>query len=349
MDPFSCGPALDPAVRAQRARALGEVVGRVPYVKLACLPTPLHDMEVLTRALGGPRLMIKRDDLTGLALGGNKVRNWEYRLEELVREGAEVAILALDLQSNSARQSTAACTRAGIRTILVLEGSAPVTIQGNLLLDHVMGAEIHFAPTRQAQRAQIDALAAREREAGRRVAVVTDSPRFAFSSSVAYMRALLETMEQARAMGVRPTHYYICSAGKALGGMALAEALFEHEFRVHGVTATGEWNVPERTADIAREVAAELGLDITVSAGDVICHVDYVGQGYGIPSAASKAAVDRFARTEGILLDPVYTGKTAAALLAHVEERRFRDGDVVVFFHTGGTPAIFTHAGLWTA
>ena len=347
MHPFERGVPLSLQERERRIETLRAHLAKVPHIPLACLPTPLHDLPGLTRALGGPRLMIKRDDLTGLGGGGNKVRNWEYRLAELVAQGAQTAILALDLQSNSARQSTAACSRAGIRTILVLEGDKPGQVQGNLLLDQVLGAEIHFTPDRQAQRGTIDKLVDRERQAGRRPVVVTDSPRFAFSSSVAYMRTLLETMDQARGLGVRPTHYYICSAGKALAGMAIAAALFGQEFRVHGVTATPEWSVPDRTAEIAAEVAAELGLDILIRPEDVICHAGFVGDGYGIPSYASKGAVDRFARAEGILLDPVYTGKAAAALLAHVAEGRFQADDVVVFIHTGGMPAIFTHAALW--
>jgi 1-aminocyclopropane-1-carboxylate deaminase/D-cysteine desulfhydrase-like pyridoxal-dependent ACC family enzyme len=340
--------AMDTLVdRATTVADLRARIAKVPRTRLACLPTPFHEMPRLAALLGGPRLFIKRDDLTGLALGGNKVRNWEFRLPELVQEGTEVAILALDLQSNSARQSTAACALAGIRTILVLQGVKPETVQGNLLLDYLMGAEIHFAADRAQQRTMLDALAQREAAQGRRVTIVTDRPHFEHSSSFAYILSLLELLEQAEAQGVAPRHIYISSGGKALAGMLMVENLLHADFCVHAVPATHEWDVPQRTAAIAAEVSSVLGLASSVSPADICAHNDFVGDGYGIPSQASIEAVKLFARTEGIILDPVYTGKAAAALIAHVRAGTLGPADTVVFVHTGGMPAIFTHSHLW--
>jgi 1-aminocyclopropane-1-carboxylate deaminase/D-cysteine desulfhydrase-like pyridoxal-dependent ACC family enzyme len=333
--------------RATAAADLRARTAKVPRIHLACLPTPFHEMPRLAALLGGPRLFIKRDDLTGLALGGNKVRNWEFRLPELVGEGTQVAILALDLQSNSARQSTAACALAGIRTILVLEGIKPETVQGNLLLDYLMGAEVHFAADRAQQRILLDALAQREAAQGRRATIVTDRPRFEHSSSFAYILSLLELLEQAEAQGVAPRHIYISSAGKALAGMVMTEKLLHAGFRVHAVPATREWDVPQRTAAIAAEVSAILGLPGCVSPADVCSHDEFVGDGYGIPSQASIEAVKLFARTEGIVLDPVYTGKAAAALIAHVRDGTLGSAETAVLVHTGGMPAVFTHPRLW--
>lgn len=333
--------------RAATAADLRARVARVPRIPLACLPTPFHELPRLAALLGGPRLFIKRDDLTGLALGGNKVRNWEFRLAELVADSAEVAILALDLQSNSARQSTAACTRAGIRTILVLEGERPEDVQGNLLLDYLMGAEVHFAPDRASQRALLDSLAQREAAQGRRAVIVTDRPHFEHSSSFAYILSLLELLDQAEERGVALRHVYISSAGKALAGMVLTERLLGAGFRVHAVPATREWDVPRRTAVIAAEVASVLDIEGSVEPEDVLCHDEFVGDGYGKPSEASVEAVTLFARTEGIVLDPVYTGKAAAALIAHVRSGVLGPDDTAVLVHTGGTPAVFSYPLLW--
>jgi 1-aminocyclopropane-1-carboxylate deaminase/D-cysteine desulfhydrase-like pyridoxal-dependent ACC family enzyme len=336
------------AARQAIAAALRAGLGGVARTRLACLPTPLHEMPRLARALGGPRLLIKRDDLTGLALGGNKVRNWEYRLAELQAAQTEVALIGLDVQSNSARQSVAACLIGGIRTILVLEGQRPATVQGNLLIDYLLGAELHFAAHRAEQRALLDALAQRERAAGRRATIVNDSPRFAFASAVAYIEAMLELLEQAAAMQVEPRHVYICSGGKALAGLAIVEQAFGRAFCVHGVTATAEWQVPERTAAIAAQVIEELDLGLRIAPADVTSHAEFVGEGYGVPSAAAIEAVRLFARREGILLDPVYTGKAAAALIDHIRRGRFGADEAVVFIHTGGVPAVFTHARRFT-
>jgi D-cysteine desulfhydrase/L-cysteate sulfo-lyase len=333
--------------RATAAADLRARVAKVPRIHLACLPTPFHEMPRLAALLGGPRLFIKRDDLTGLALGGNKVRNWEFRLPELVEEGTEVAILGLNLQSNSARQSAAACALAGIRTILVLEGAKPETVQGNLLLDYLMGAEVHFAADRAQQRTLLDALARRQAAQGRRATIVTDRPHFEHSSSFAYILSLLELLEQAEAQDVAPRHIYISSAGKALAGMVMTEKLLRADFRVHAVPASHEWDVPQRTAAIAAEVSSVLGLAGCVSPADICTHNEYVGDGYGIPSQASIEAVKLFARTEGIILDPVYTGKAAAALIAHVRAGTLGPADTAVFVHTGGMPAVFTHSRLW--
>src|SRR5690349_8471401 len=141
-------------------------IAQVPRVKIAITPTPLEEAPNLSKALGGPRIFIKRDDLTGVALGGNKLRNLEFRLARTMAENPDTVIVGLDLQSNSARQTVGACNKLGLKTILVLEGRKPDVVQGNLLVDYLLGAEVVFAPTRGAQRAALDEHARRVREAG---------------------------------------------------------------------------------------------------------------------------------------------------------------------------------------
>lgn len=319
----------------------------MPRLDIALKQTPLEEARNLSKLLGGPRIFVKRDDLTGVALGGNKLRNLEFRLAHAMKDDPDTVIVGLDLQSNSARQTVGACNKLGLRTILVLEGRRPNEVQGNLLIDYLLGAEVHFAPDRAAQRAMLDDLAATVRSEGGRPHILNDNPMFDVASAVAYMETTLEVIDQLAAQQLEPGYFYMSSSGKGSAGIILAQKLLGTAFAMHGIPATDEFHIPSRTAAIANQSAAALGIDLTVSEDDVVSFDGFVGEGYGIPSEAGNEAVRLFARTEGLILDPIYTGKAAAGLLAHVREGRFGKDDVVVFVHTGGTPAVFTWNGLW--
>src|SRR5262249_15710286 len=157
------------------------------------------------------------------------------------------------------------------------------------------GAEVHFADDRAHQRKLLDDLAAREKASGRKAIIVNDSPMFEVASSLAYMESLMETLEQMDALGAHMDHLYISSAGKAQGGRALLEALMNHSFIVHGVTATAEWKVAPRTFEIAQATAKTLGLEAPLTVNDIVNHAEFVGPGYGKPSEASIEAVKLFA------------------------------------------------------
>jgi D-cysteine desulfhydrase/L-cysteate sulfo-lyase len=327
-------------------------IARLPRVSLIERPTPLTEAVNLPRVLTGgkgraPRIFIKRDDLTSLALGGNKLRNLEFRLARTIAEHADTVIVGLDLQSNSARQTAAACNRLGLKCILVLEGSRPGAVQGNLLMDYLLGADVHFAPTRDEQRRMMDDLADQVRNRGGRPHILNDNPMFDIASAAAYLEATLEVLEQLAAQGLAPSCFYMSSSGKGQAGLVLAQRLTGLDFRVHGVTATDEFHLPSRTAGIANETAKALGLDLVVTEEEIVNFGEFVGAGYGVPSEAGVEAVKLFARAEGIILDPIYTGKAAAGLVAHVRDGHFGEDDVVVFVHTGGTPANFAWGDLW--
>lgn len=326
-------------------------IAKLPRVKLIERPTPITEAPNLARALSqgkpGPRIFIKRDDLTSLALGGNKLRNLEFRLARTLADDPDTVIVGLDLQSNSARQTVAACNKLGLKTILVLEGSKPNLVQGNLLMDYLLGAEVHFAASREEQRQMLDEFAAEIRKAGGRPHILNDNPMFDVASAAAYLEATLEVLEQLDEEGLAPSCFYMSSSGKGQAGLILAQRLTGLGFRVHGVTATSEFHLPSRTAGIANDTAKALGLDLVVTEEEIVNFDDFVGKGYGIPSEAGIEAVKLFARTEGIILDPIYTGKAAAGMVAHVREGRFGADDILVFVHTGGTPANFTWADLW--
>jgi len=327
-------------------------IAKLPRVKLIERPTPLTEAPNLAKVLnhgrpGGPRIFIKRDDLTSLALGGNKLRNLEFRLARTLQDNPDTVIVGLDLQSNSARQTVAACNKLGLRTILVLEGSKPNIVQGNLLMDYLLGAEVHFAANPKEQRKMLDDLADLTRKAGGRPHILNDNPMFDIASAAAYLEATLEVLEQLDQEGLSPSCFYMSSSGKGQAGLVLAQRLTGLGFAVHGVTATSEFHLPSRTAGIANETAKALGLDLVVTEEEIVNFGEFVGDGYGIPSEAGIEAVKLFARTEGVILDPIYTGKAAAGMVAHVREGRFGADDVLVFVHTGGTPANFTWSDLW--
>ncbi|MBX9450451.1 MAG: pyridoxal-phosphate dependent enzyme [Mesorhizobium sp.] len=337
-------------MREPVAMSHGEIRERIaslPRLDIALKNTPLEEARNLTCVLGGPRIFVKRDDLTGVALGGNKLRNLEFRLAHAMRDDPDTVIVGLDLQSNSARQTVGACNKLGLRTILVLEGRQPNNVQGNLLVDYLLGAEVHFAADQRAQRALLDRLAEQVRAEGGRPHILNDNPMFDVASAVAYLEVTLEVVEQLQERDLTPDYFYMSSSGKGSAGIMLGKKLLGADFAMHAVCATAEFDLPSRTAGIANETLAALGLDMSVSETEVINTEEFVGKGYGIPSEAGDEAVRLFARTEGIILDPIYTGKAAAGMIAHIREGRFSADDVLVFVHTGGTPAIFTWNELW--
>ena len=322
-----------------------ERIAAVPRVRLTLTPTPLQEAPQLSAALGGPRVLIKRDDLTGVAFGGNKLRNLEFRLAHALAEDPDTVIVGLDIQSNSARQTVGACNKLGLRSVLVLEGTPPAVVQGNLLVDYLLGAEIVFAPTRAAQRQALDDTARRCRAAGGRPHILNDNPMFEIASALAYLETTLEILEQ---LGdVRADALFMSSGGKGQAGLVLGQRLTNCAAKVHGITATHEHDVPERTAAIANRTAERLGLDLRVRPGEISNDSGFVGEAYGIPTAESVAATLLFARTEGVILDPVYSGKAAAGMIAQIRAGAYGSGATVVFIHTGGTPAIFTWDKLW--
>jgi len=256
-------------------------------------------------------------------------------------------VVGLDLQSNSARQTIGACNKLGLKTILVLEGEKPDLVQGNLLVDYLLGAEVVFAPTRAAQRAALDEHAARVRAAGGRPHILNDNPMFDVASALAYLEVTLELLEQVARTNVRPNAFYMSSSGKGQAGLVLGRRLTNAALTVHGVTATDEFHVPSRTAAIANETLQLLGYDLRVTEDDIVNDAGFVGAGYGIPTEAAVEATRLFARTEGVILDPIYTGKAAAGMISDIRAGRYGKDDTLVFVHTGGTPAIFTWSSLW--
>ena len=340
-----------PRVGPRASELESRVSRRFDRVTIAHLPTPLEELEVLTAELGGPRILIKRDDQTGLAFGGNKARKLDYIMADARAKGADVIITWAGLQSNWCRQTAAAAAMMGMRSILLLSrrDDSPVVIDGNLLLDAILGAEARILPLGTDPVEVAQQIAEEERAAGNTpyvVGVGGSSTGFDMEEplgAMGYVTALIETHNQAEERGVVPDYVVIpTESGGTQAGLVVAAAALRAGTKIIGISVSGSADAIRRNvARIASETADALGLRLAFSPEDIIVFDDYVGEGYGILNEPTADAIQRVARGEGILLDPVYTGKAMSGLIDLVETGYFDSDDVVVFVHTGGTPAIF--------
>jgi len=322
-------------------------LAKFPRVRLASLPTPLEEMPRLTEILGGPRLLIKRDDLTGLALGGNKARKLEFLLGEARASGADVVVTTGALQSNHARITAAAARKLGMRTVLVLSGEEPAEYQGNLLLDMIFGAEVRVIQSEEEYvlLATMEDLARELSREGHRPYLIPMGGSTALGVC-AYIEAAMELLLQANRMGIAvDAIVHATSSGGTQAGLFVGMKLAQAMVKLVGVSAGPPREVVERrVTTLVDDVSRLLRLDLRAHPDDLIVLDGYVGEGYGIPSPQCLEAIRLVARTEGILLDPVYTGKAMAGLIDWIRQGRFEPSQTVVFWHTGGVPALFAHA-----
>ena len=325
---------------------LRQAAAKLPRVPLAHLPTPLEGVPRFAAPLNGPQVYVKRDDCTGLALGGNKTRHNEFLLGAALRQGADCLVWGAGVQSNNCRQTAAACNKLGLECYLYLSRATHNDdVQGNLLLDHLLGAHITVidTPLGPALDELLLAKAEELRAAGRRPFVwdrVTGKP----IAAVSYALALAEMVEQARALGTEPTHVYCAAAGATGAGLAIGKAILGWPGKVRLLCPIRwPWDTPKDLAEVGNATAALLGLPHRLTAADIDIRDDYIGERYGVVTSGSREALALLARTEGILLDPVYTGKAMAGLIDDARHGRLGARDQVVFIHTGGTPALFAY------
>jgi len=328
----------------------------VPRTRLAALPTPLDDATRLRAALGGPtrcpRILVKRDDLTGLGLGGNKARKLEYLLAHALAEGATALITTGAVQSNHARMTAAAAAMCGLESHLVLTSTgADPADEGNLLLDRLFGAQVYFVPSVDPMLAvghddaMVAEVASRIRARGGRPYVIPVGGSSAVGA-LGYVAGTVELAAQLDAIGARPSRLYFGSGSRGTqAGLTLGAHLAGMPYRLHGVAVSaGEPEKIERARRVAGEAAALLGAGDAVKAVEFFTDQHFIGEGYGLPTAAALDALRLVARTEALVLDPTYTSKAMAALVAHVRAGQIAASETVVFLHTGGSPALFTNA-----
>jgi D-cysteine desulfhydrase family pyridoxal phosphate-dependent enzyme len=313
---------------------------------LARLPTPLVEAKRLSTALGGPRILIKRDDMTGFGFGGNKIRKLEFYLVEALAEGADVIVTGAGPQSNHVRATAAAARVVGMEAVVVLHGSAPDVIQGNFLLDRLLGAEARFtdSPDRSRVDQKIEEAAEELRRAGRRPYVI---PRGGASAlgSLGYVECVRELGIQLADKDLHPDWVVLAtgSCGTQAGLLAGAK-LYDVPYRMLGITVSRHVaECRERIDRIARQASELAGHPIELSPGDIVVRDEYIGPGYGIPTPECIEAIRLVARTEGLFLDPTYTGKGMAGLIGEIRSGRIGKDETVIFVHTGGEPGLFAH------
>ena len=315
----------------------------VPRIPLARLPTPIQELNRLSEALGGPRLYVKRDDLTGLATGGNKARKLEYLLADARAQGAETVITTGAAQSNHARQTAAAAAKLGFGCVLVLGSMAPARLNGNLLIDSLVGARIRWTGGRDPYDVMQE-VAEEERSIGRTPYIIPTGGSNAIGS-LGYVTAMEELLDQTREAGptidaiVFPT-----GSGGTQAGLLVGADRGDFAGRLVGVSvARPADDLAQTVMSIAQLTAAWLGSS-PPAPDQIIIRDEYLGQGYGVVGAPECEAIRRLARTEGLLLDPVYTGRAMAGLLDMIAQDEFSKEETVLFWHTGGTASLFAHA-----
>ncbi len=322
-------------------------LARFPRIHLAHLPTPLEPMERLSRELGGPEIWIKRDDCTGLSTGGNKTRKLEFLMAEAADQGADLVITQGATQSNHARQTAAFAAKLGMGCHILLEdrtGSKDpnYNLNGNVFLDYLHGATAEKRGPGLDMNAELDSLAARFRAEGRKVYSIPGGGSNP-TGALGYVNCALELVHQANEMGLRidrlvhATGSAGTQAGLVVGLKAMHAQVPLLGFGVRAPKPKQEENVYK----LAVATAEKLGCPGVVAREDVAANTDYVGEGYGIPTEGTLEAIEMFAQLEGILLDPVYSGKAAAGLIDFARQGRFGRGEKVVFLHTGGSAALF--------
>jgi len=319
----------------------------LPRFLLAQLPTPIERLERLSRELGGPELLIKRDDQTGLALGGNKTRKLEFLVGQALEQGADTLVTAGAAQSNHCRQTAAAVVKAGLKCELILNGKKPELPNGNLLLDELLGAKCHWIERSQFP-VKLSELPEQLRAQGRKPYVIGIGGSNGVGAT-GYVLAMMELTEQLRATEHRVDHIvFASSSGGTQAGMVLGARVAGFGGRLHGVSVDKD-NLEreayeEEVAQIANECAQYIGSDVRLARQHIKVIYGYTGEGYGIVSNLEREAIRLMARCEGIILDPVYTGRAFGALVDLIRKGVFKRGETVLFWHTGGAPALFAYA-----
>jgi len=312
----------------------------ISKLHFAHLPTPVEALPRLSETLGGPRLLVKRDDQTGLAFGGNKTRKLEFLVAEARDQGAKTLISGGALQSNHCRQTAAAAARFGFECILVLTGEMSEQPSANLLLDQLFGAQVVYAGDRKDRDRILQQTFDRAAEKGMKPYLVPyggSSP----TGALGYAFAVKEVMEQNA-----PADWIVfaTSSGGTHAGLLLGQRVFGYKGEVLGISIdeSEEW-LRDHISELASSASEKLGKRIEFTPADVLAKAEYCTAGYGVLTEPEREAIHLFAKYEGLLLDPVYTGRAAAGMIDLIRKGFFKKDETVLFLHTGGQPALFAN------
>ncbi|HSS16687.1 MAG TPA: D-cysteine desulfhydrase family protein [Candidatus Dormibacteraeota bacterium] len=311
----------------------------IPRLRFAHLPTPVEELPRLREALGdGPRLLIKRDDQTGLAFGGNKTRKLEFLLAEARDQGAKTLITGGALQSNHCRQTAAAAARFGFKCVLVLTGDKPKQPSANLMLDQLFGAEIVYVADRNDRDRILQETFDRATKEGKKPYLVSYGGSNA-TGALGYAFAMKELVDQN--VGA-DWIVFATSSGGTHAGLLLGQRVSGYKGKVLGISVdeSEEW-LKQHVSQLASLASEKLGKRIEFTPGEVLVNANYCSAGYGVLTEQEREAIRLFATCEGLLLDPVYAGRAAAGMIDLIRKGFFKKDETLLFLHTGGQPALF--------
>ena len=319
----------------------------IPRQSLGFFPTPLIALSRLSKALDGPTIFMKRDDNTGLALGGNKTRKLEFIMGDALAQGADCVITAGAAQSNHCRQTAAAAASLGLECHLVLGGEEPEQTSGNLLLDKIFGSHIHWAGANR-KGEDIPKIVEQLTKQGKKPYVIPYGGSNELGA-LAFVEAFKELESQRESMDLSFTHIvFASSSGATQAGLMLGKKILNSPAQIVGINIDkGETDkVPfdQYTVALANSTASLIGADHQFTESDLTLNSDYVGEGYGVVGTLENEAIAMTAQTEGILLDPVYTGRAMGGLIDMIRSGKIKKTDRVLFWHTGGAPALFAYS-----
>jgi L-cysteate sulfo-lyase len=314
-------------------------------ISFAGFPTPLQRMPRLSRVLGGPRLFVKRDDMTDLAFGGNKARKLELLFADAKDQGTDVLIATGAVQSNCACIVASAARRLGMKPVLVLVGKEPDVYDGNLLLDKLLSAEIRFVDGHGLHVEDLmNSLADEFKAKGHNPYIIPVGASTPLTVP-GYVLAMEELVNQFKEIG-ETIDYIVCACGTGgtQAGLIFGAKLLDVTAKILGASVFASKADASRTvAQLVNGSAELLDVDLSIVPEDVTVFDDYIKEGYGVLNKEVTEAIKLVAETEGIFLDPVYTGKAMVMLIDLIKKGYFKKGDNVVFFHTGGLPALFLY------
>ncbi len=320
------------------------LISRFPRVKLISLPTPLEYAPKLSEELG-VKIYFKRDDVMELAFGGNKARKLEFLIADALKKGADTVITTGALCSNHARLTAAAARKYGLDVILVLRSIGPKAVKGNLLLDAILGADIRVYDVDRSEIPKIMNEVARELEEKGKKPYIIPGGGASPIGSLGYLNASVEILHQLNERGINASYLiHSTGSGATQTGLALGFKAMNADIKVLGMSCGGD---RERIRSVVKKLADETskltGLPVTLDYEDIVVYDEYTCGGYGIVTRDVVDVVKMVAKKEGIILDPIYTGKAMMGLIDLVRKGEIPRGSTVIFLHTGGTPLIFQY------
>lgn len=316
----------------------------LPRRSLGFFPTPIVELPRLSHSLGGPRILIKRDDQTGLALGGNKTRKLEFLIADALHQNCDCVITAGAAQSNHCRQTAAAAAMVGLECHLVLGGTPPEQANGNLLLDEVLGATIHWTGADR-KGEQLNAIASQLQAQGHHTYVIPYGGSNALGA-VGFVAAMAELQQQLQAMEQSvDAIVFASSSGGTQAGLTVGRSLLAMDVELIGIridkAEDEQLSYGDQLAELATSTAKMLQSECHFHPADFRVETAYLGAGYGVVGDLERSTINLLAQSEGILLDPVYSGRAMGGLLDLIRMGQFNPQQTVLFWHTGGQPALF--------